>query len=194
MSTIEEPGATTQAVPALTFKERLAQRRRELESNANFEIAVPGYQDLWARYRVLGYEEIRGIGVRVEEETDDSISRERLTAASTLAEACVELLELKGRDHANKPVFESTGCRWSATAARDFFEVDLPEGVVARDAVMAIFPYPRDMLMMSHFEDYLAESMGYLPELEKVLQGESPAASAATTSVSSQPLPWQESQ
>lgn len=176
-----EAGAPIGVVPALTFKQRLSQRRKELEADATFAIEVNGYPDLWARYKILGFEEVRGIGLRVEAEVDDQVTGERLTAATSLAEACIELCEYKGRDDKGAPILEGTGFKWTAAAARELFEVELPEGVVARDAVLAIFPYPRDMLMMQHFEDYLTEGMGFIPEIEAILSGESRAASAATT-------------
>lgn len=181
MSITNDTGTPVRVVP-LTFKERLAQRRRELESDATFELEVPGYEDLWARYRVLGYEEIRGIGLRVEDETDDTVTAERLTAAGTLAEACIELLEFKGTDDNNKPIFESTGGKWSASTVREYFEINLPDGVAAREAVLAVFPYPRDLLMMTHSQEYLEEAMEYVPKLERVMQGESRGATAPTTS------------
>lgn len=187
MSITTHPGMSHNGVPELTFKERLRARRKSLVDNVVFEMPIPGYEKdgLWGRYRVLGYEEIRGISVRVEGETDDPITVERLTAAVTLVESCEELLELTGNDDNGKPIFQSTGYRWSPAAASELFDVHLPDGVAQRDAIMQIFPYPRDILMMKHFEDYLGASMGYLPEIEEVLQGESQAASAPTTSVSS---------
>lgn len=180
MAVTDEAGASVEVAPALTFKERLAKRRKELESDVTFEIEVPGYEDLWSRYRVLGYDEIRNIGMKVADEGGDAIYRERMNAAATLAEACVELLEFRGYEN-GKPVYESTGYKWSAEAARDLFQVPLPDGVANKDAIIQIFPYPRDMLMMKHFEDYLAEGMGFLPEIEETLQRELPGASAATT-------------
>jgi hypothetical protein len=180
-TTDEEAGTSVEVTPALTFKQRLAQRRKELEADATFELEVNGYPGLWARYRILGYEEIRDIGIRIEGEVTSQSAGERLTAATTLAEACLELLELKGYDDKGKPILEGMGFKWTAMAARELFDVELPDGVVARDAIMAIFPYPRDMLMMQHFENYLEQGMGYIPEIERVLQGESRAASAATT-------------
>jgi hypothetical protein len=182
MTTIDDAGVTSMAAPALTFKERLARARKELEADAVFDLEVPWYPDLWATYRVLGFEEIRSVGIRVEAETQDQVTAERLTAAQTLAESCLELKEFRGYDDKGKPILEGTGYRWSAAAARELFGVELPEGVEAPDAVIAIFPYPRDMLMMNHFQEYLAAGMSYMPEIERVLQGESPAASAATTS------------
>src|SRR5690349_13080998 len=121
MSVTEETGASAEVVPAPSFKERLAQRRRELESNTTFELEVPGYDGLWARYRPLGYEEVRAIGLRIEKDVasmgmngdEAQVMGERLTAAETLAEACVELLEAKGAG-----VFETTGYRWTWQAAR----------------------------------------------------------------------------
>lgn len=186
--TTDQPGtAVSTDVPDLTFKQRLAQRRKELEDTTSIDIQVPGYENLYARYRVLGYEEGRDIARRVTEEADGNMTTiERLNAASSLAEACEELLEYKGRDPEGKPVFESTGYRWGAPAARDLFDANLPDGAIARDAVMAVFPYPRDTLMMTHYETYLGEAMGFLPEIERILQGESLAASAVTTSDSSQ--------
>lgn len=189
MSITEQPGTDAPAeVPELSFKQRLAKRRKELEDTTSIQIRVPGYEDLWARYRVLGYEESRDIARRVEEEAaGDMTTMERLNAATMLAEACEELLEYKGLDAERKPVFEATGFRWSAAAARDLFESEVPDGAIARDAVMAIFPYPRDMLMMTHYEEYIGEAMGFLPEIERILQGESSAASAQTTSDFSPP-------
>ncbi len=175
-------GAGTSVAPASTFKQRLAQRRKELEADAIFPLEVAGYPDLWANYRILGFEEIRGIGLRVEEETPDLITRERLTAATTLAEACVELFEFKGTDDEGKPILEKMGYRWSAESARELFDVELPEGVNAREALMAIFPYPRDLLMMQHFEDYLSKGMGYVPEIEALLSRELKEPSAPTSS------------
>lgn len=181
MSTTEQMG-TDQSVPSLSFKARLAERRKELTENTVVDIQVPVYDNLWARYRILGYEEIRGIGMRVEQETDDAVTAERLTAATTLAEACIELLEFKGKDPQGKPIFEQTGYSWGASVARDLFEIEgIPEGVPKRDALIAIFPYPRDLPMMTHFEEYLREGQTFLPEIEEVLQGESLAASAPTT-------------
>ena len=185
-----EPHDGNGSVPAAsapTLKERLAKRRRELEQNTTFELPVLGYEadGLWARYRALGYAETRAIGLRIEGETNDQASGERLTAAETLAEACVELLEITGTDDEGKPTFQSLGYRWTAQAAREFFDIDLPEGVVARDAITYIFPYPRDILMMKHFDDYISAAMGFLPEIEQILMGESRAPSGATTSVSS---------
>lgn len=180
MTVTQNESGLASELPASSLKERLAKRRKELESEANFELPVPGYDGLWARYRVLGYEEIRGIGLRIEEEAADQTSAERLTAAETLAEACIELLEHVGADDRGKPVFESLGKRWSAATVNEFFGASLPDGVIARDAVLAVFPYPRDMLMMSHFQEYMEEGMKYLPEIEQAMQGESRAASAAT--------------
>lgn len=191
MSAIEGPGVPgpspvvpNTVLPIMSFKQKLALRRKELEADATFELPVPGYEDLWARYKALGYEEVRSIGLRVEEETDDQVTGERLTAAATLAEACVDLLEFKGLDEHRKPTFENLGCRWSWQAGRDLFELDIPEGVAARDVLTMIFPYPRDMLMMNHFEEYLASAMGYLPEIEKILLGESKGRSDVTSSPS----------
>lgn len=171
----QQPDSREVAIPVASFKERLVQRRRELEQNTTFELPVPGYADLYAMYRALGFEEIRAIGLRIEEETSDQVTGERLTAAETLSDACIELMERKADDPNGKPVLEGLGYRWSAAAARELFGVELPDGVVARDAIQKIFPYPRDMLMMTHFQDYLTESMGFLPQIEEILRGESPA-------------------
>ncbi len=195
MAVVDEPGTSTEVVPAASFKERLARRRRELEADTTFELKVPGYDDLWARCRALGAEEMRLIGLRIEGEVaemglepEEAQARgERLTAAESLSEACIELLEFKGLNDQQRPIFESTGYRFTWQAARDLFGVDLPEGVSARTAVEFIFPYPRDMLMLMMSSDYMERSLGFLPEIDKVLSGESPAASAATTSGSSRP-------
>lgn len=174
------PGA--EIVPALSFKQQLSQRRKELENAASFELEIPGYKDFWARYRPLGYEEVRAIGLRVEQETADQAAGERLVAAETLAEACVDLLHLKSVDDESKPIFEQLGYRWSWEAGRDLFDLSVPEGTYARDVVTMVFPYPRDMLMMRHFQDFLAESMGFLPEIEEILMGESRGRSDGTSS------------
>ncbi len=195
MSVTEQTGASTEAASAPSFKERLAQRRKELAEATNFEIEVPGYDGLWARYRVLGHEENRLIGLGVEERVAEmglegnaaQATGERLTAAEVLAEACIELLEYKGRDKQHKPIYESTGYRWTWQAAQDLFGVDLPAGVEMKDVLGYIFPYPRDILMVLMFNEYMERSMGYLPEVDGLMQGESPAASAATTSGSSRP-------
>ena len=189
MSITQEAGASTEVVPALSFKERLAQRRKELEANTTFEIEVPGYDGLWARYRTLGHEENRLIGLGIEKEIaemgleDDKAQAtgERLTAAGVLAEACIELLEFKGRDDQRRPIFQSTGYRWTGQAARDLFDVDIPPGVDARTALGFIFPYPRDMLLALMFNQYMEQASGYLPEMEQQLMGESQAPSGPTT-------------
>lgn len=176
-TTMVTAGAThavaTTITPPITFKERLAQRRKELEASSTFDLPVIGYDDLWVRYRCLGYEETRAIGMRVEEETQDQAAGERLTAAAVMAEACTELFECTGKDDHGKPILVGLGYRWTQKAAADLFGVYLPEGVTARDALLAIYPYPRDTLMMRHWQDYLENSLQFLPELEEVLRGES---------------------
>lgn len=178
----EEQAPTVSSVPPVSFKDRLARRRQELESDAVFEMPVPGYDDLWARYRVLGYEEIRNVGLRVEAETREQVAGERLTAAATLAEANIDLLEYKGQDDQGRPIFEALGYRWSWRAAQDLFGVENAEGMTARDALLHIFPYPRDMLLANHFQEYLELGMSFLPRIEEVLQGESRAPLGPTTS------------
>jgi hypothetical protein len=186
-------GETSSHPIPLSFKERLKQQRRALEEDTTFTLPIPYYKDLYARYRVVGFEEMRAIGLRVEKEATDQLSGEKLTAAETLAEACEALLERTGEDSDGKPILEPVtneqghGYRWGAPAARDLFDVAVLDGTAARDAIMRIFPVPRDMLLMSHFEDFLAEGMGYLPQIEEILRGESPGALAATTSGSSRP-------
>jgi hypothetical protein len=169
-------------VPATSFKERLARRRRELEAAHPFVLEVPGYEDLYARYRVLGFEDIRGIGTRVEKETSDQAHGERLTAAETLAIACEGLLERRGTDDSDQPIYHELGHVWDVAGVRELFEVDLPDFAAQRDAVMAVFPAPRDMLMMKHFNEYLEQAMGYLPEIEELLAGEPGGPSAGTSS------------
>lgn len=182
--TQEETQISTEAQSGGSLKERLSRARRELEENTTFELPVAGYEKegLWARYRALGFSDVRAIGQRLEEETTDQIEGERLTAAATLSEACVQLLEYKGVGADGKPAFEELGYRWSAAAARDLFGVEVPDGVDMRDAVMMVFPYPRDLLMTNHFQAYLEASMGYLPQIEEILRGESQAPSGATKS------------
>jgi hypothetical protein len=160
-----------------SLKERLARKRRELEENTTFEIPVPGYEKegLWARYRALGFEDVRNIGIRIEGETSDQVTGERLTAAETLTEACIELLEFQGYGPDGQPKFDELGYRWTAAAGRDLFGIDIPDGVTARDAIMMVFPYPRDLLMTNHFQGYLEASMGYLPQMEEIMRGESAA-------------------
>lgn len=188
MSFTDNVSVAVAAAPS--FKEKLAQRRKELEENTSFEMAVPGYENLWARYRVLGYEDMRSLGLAIETEVENQAAGERLTAAATLLRACDELLEFQGPDAQGKPIFASLGCRWSLYAARELFGLELPDGVEDREALLQIFPYPRDMLLVTHFNDYVEMGMGYLPQIEEALMGESPAASAAT-SWPSQQVPQQ---
>ncbi len=180
MSIAEGDVETTAVQPDVSFQQKLARRRQELEQVTTFELQVPGYEDLWARYRALGYEDVRAIGLKIEEELGNQgdpvatqITGERLTAAATLAEACIDLLQYKGRDDQGKPIFQVLGYRWSEKAGRELFELDIPEGVAAREVLTMVFPYPRDMLMMTHNQEYLEESMGYLPQIEELLMGES---------------------
>ncbi len=174
-------------LPATSFKERLAQRRKELEAKTSVVLAVPGYEHLglYARYRVLGYEDIREIGLRQETEAMTQTEGERNTAAQTLADACEDLMEKTGEDEEGRPIFQTLGYRWSAKAASDLFEVDnLPEGALAVTAVKAIFPYPHDMLMMRHFQEYLADADLGIGEMEGQILGESQVPSAGTSSPS----------
>ena len=165
-------------IPAASFKDRLAQKRRELVEKSVFELAVPGYEELglYARYRVLGYTDVRQMGLRNEGEAQTTAEGERNTAADVLAEACVGLLEKTGVDEEGKPVFTELGYRWTANAARDLFGIELPEGVLDRTAIQSIFPYPHDMPMMRHFNDYMTEADMGNENIEETLLGESPAA------------------
>ena len=186
MSLLEEAAAanlTRIANIPDSFKAGLSQRRKDLQANTTFDMPVPGYDDLalWVRYRVLGFEDLKAIGLEIESETSDQTLGERLTASQTLVAACEDLLHYKGRDSQSKPILASLGYQWGLSAARDLFEVELPEGVADREALLEIFPYPRDMLLVTHFNDYVEMGMSYLPSIDEVIQGESRAAPAATS-------------
>lgn len=170
-------------VPAASFEERLARRRKEKLAKAFFELPVSGYESLglWARYRVLGYDDVRTIGLRNEEEAVSVSASERATAADVLTEACLTLLEKTGVDESGKLTFRELNYRWSAAAARDLFDVDdLPEGTPDAAAIQTIFAPPHDMPMMTHFQQYMERADMGIGEVEGSFMGESRAGSEET--------------
>lgn len=169
-------------VPEVSVKGRFAARRRELQSKTVLDpLAVPGYDGLYARYRILGYEDMREIGLRNEEEAPSIAEGEKWTAADTLVDACVDLMEPIGKDDEGRLIFQSLSYRWTAQAARDLFETEVPEDATGREALLSVFPYPQDMLLMTHFQEYVTDAnLAGINDLEPRLMGESRAASEPT--------------
>lgn len=175
MSATEVEPEATLDIPALastngSLRDRLAARRHELQQERTFILKVQGYEDLGlhARYRVLPYEALRRIGEN-NKRAEGSAEGELAVAAATLIQACVELLERR-EDGSYLPL----GYSWSVEAAHDLFEVDLPDGALASNAMREIFAGPGGSTnMMLHFRDYDEQLAQAMPEVDEAIRGNS---------------------
>lgn len=140
-------------------------RRRQRAKERSFVLPVRGYEDvgLNARYRVLGYEELRDIDLRNKDL--DGPEGELARYADTLIEACEELLDGD----------QGLGCKWSSTAAvlREKLGVDVPEGAGARDNVFAVFNGTgggNDLFL--HWHEWDLEASKTVEEIDEEQAGE----------------------
>lgn len=156
-----------------SLRDRIARRKRELEQQPEHTIIlpVPRFEDILSvQYRPLEYREMFRIETR-HEKRPDGAERLLFVAADKLVNACERLVEPAGAD-----TYKDTGHRWSVEAARDLFDIDLPEKTTARQALIAIFD--DEELLIRHASDYEEQRRAIHPRLEEKLTGESEASSA----------------
>ena len=160
-----------------SLRERLAARRRELTEERTFLLAVPGYEDLglYARYKSLPYEALRAI-VKRHERTMDTAAGELALACDVLIHACIELVEKRDDDS-----YQSLGFRWGPEAAKELFQIDLPEGATVRNAIQEIFA-GRSMSLILHYREYDEQMGTTVAEVDDAQVGESAASSDQTSS------------
>lgn len=142
---LDEASAETQVADG-SLASRIAARRAKLQANSDKVFDVPGYEGiLAARYRVLGWTEMRGIGKRHERMEDEAL-QELYVAADNLILACDDVLEVKPDG-----TRESLNLRWG-TALADRLGVTVPENVPGsreRQALLAIIA--RDTWVITHY-------------------------------------------
>lgn len=169
MSITEEPQQDTPTTGG-SLRDRIAQRRLELQQERSFVLPISGYEDLLAaHYRVMSYSEFRKIGRR-HEAIANTTEGELTVFADTLINACLELLEIQDGDYV------STGKKWSVDAVRDLFGVDLPSDATVRQAVRQALT-DTDLALHYRAYDLKADSVG--PGVEDAVVGEAVAVSAA---------------
>lgn len=169
---VEQEAAPTGAI---SLKDKVAARRRQLEQTNTITLPIPGYEDLLAaRYKPLGFEPTMKIVERNEKlGTADQVVA---NAADSLVVACEEILEIVGEDD-NGPIYQSTGHKWTTNGVREIFDVDLPDGTTARDAILAAMPGPAGvgdaMNLTLHYAAYTNAMGANNDTFRKALQGES---------------------
>jgi hypothetical protein len=155
-----------------SFQERMAARREYREQVHTFELPVLGYEDigLYARYKVLPYEELRAIG-KSNEKVAETVEGELAIAADTLIRACVGLLEKTG-ETAGRPEYRELGCRWDPKGVREKLGVEVV-GDTARAAIFAVFNGPSGGNELSrHFLAYDAETEKVNTQIDEEQLGE----------------------
>jgi hypothetical protein len=151
MSIIEERPVVAQPGEPGSLRDVLSKRRKQLQEKRGRVITLPvdGYEDLLAgSYRRLEAEEYGDlVAGRTLEDPHQSVEY----AADVILRANVDLLRPVGTDPNGKPKYQSLGARWTPGWIRENFDVDLPDGVMAREALFAALD-STDIL--SHFRAY----------------------------------------
>lgn len=162
-------GPTPLDVSHGSLRTRLREKRRRLAEDNMFELPVPGFAEegIWARYRVLRYEDLRQIGEN--NKNLKGFDSELAIAADTLAWASAGLL-LKKDDGS----FEELGYYWTAEAARELFGVEgLSDDSTNSHVFQQIFDGPSGTTnIMLHFVAYDQRLQGLIPELDEAMRGE----------------------
>jgi hypothetical protein len=173
-----------------SLKERIAERHRRVHENRTFDLPVPGYADmLGARYRPLPIEKTLEIYLRYQSgslapETEVDANDIVAAAADMLVNACEELLEKNGDGS-----YHGMSTRWTTAAIADLFPLG-EETDSVRDALMAAITTDG---VMEHFNAYALEAAKVRKDLDGAVEGESAAATAATSSNSRPELDLPES-
>jgi hypothetical protein len=152
-----------------SLQERLRATRNALQEERTFVLGVQGYarDGLYARYRVLPYDELRRIGRRhrgLQGTTEGEIA----VAAVTLANACVEVLE-KDKESGE---YKVVGNGWTPDVVADLFGAVLPDGATSMNAVYEVFSGPSGTTnLMMHWQDYNEKVADTVSEIDEVIRG-----------------------
>lgn len=167
---------------AASLQELIAARRAQRERERTFVVPVRGYEDLGlkARYRPLGYEELRDVDDRNQdaEGAEGELSR----YADSLLEANVDLLQDD----------QSLGCRWSSgpAALRDKLGIDVADGSTSRQCLFAVFNGPgggNDLFL--HWTLWDREASRVVEQIDEEQVGESPPSEEGSSKLSPTPSP-----
>ena len=159
MSAVAEPGSLSQ---------RVAQRRRAREERrgSTTVLSVPGYEDLLAvRYRRLDGAEMQAIVERPSFDGDAQAG-----PLDMLITACVDLLEVAGRDENGARTYVPLGRRWTSQTVAELFELDLSPDTTVRSAL-------REALDYKEISQHFAEYVQWVESLESEQAAETPGES-----------------
>jgi hypothetical protein len=153
-----------------SLADRVAARRQERvqKRSAKFVLTIPGFRDLLAvRYQTLTFEKRREIQLRHEgigENADDEVA----AAADLLINACVEVLEVTGKDDVGNPTFETVAAGWTPDLIRSTFGTEY----VGNSTRQALIEALGSTEVMDHFGEYIQEADAILSDGEEAAQGE----------------------
>ena len=142
-----------------------ARREKREKKKSIITLVVPGTRGkLAASYRILEGDEKGEIASRFNE-----ISKQHLQmAADLLITACVDLLEVTGKDDEGKPVMRSLGMTWYASSIARLFQIE--EHSTAREALLDAIDGED---LGKHFKAYVDECNLILTDEIENLPGES---------------------
>jgi hypothetical protein len=145
--------ATVDAGPAPgSLADRMRARREALEKNTTTTWDLPGFDGILAvEYRALGYQALRKITKRHEQQPDEGLL-ELYVACDTLIGATIEVYEIS--ETTGK--LAATGERWLELARRA--GVDLPENSTQRQALLALVPDAAIVSLYNRYTGWIARS------------------------------------
>ena len=164
MSTVEQQ----------SLKDYLAAKRAERAGKRATRMVIPvvGYEERFAgRYKILEFDEKRDIQSRHDSIGEVGNDGAALVNASAdfIINACVDLLEITGKDEAGKSTYQQLGKRWMAPDIADLFGVQITPQTTAREALKMVLDPDQ---IMEHFGAITTAADAIMAEVSVEGQGE----------------------